>query len=261
MKRKVKSLIGYVIHATDGEIGKVREFYFDDTTWTIRYLIVETGSWLFGRKVLLSPEALLTPNWEEHYFPVCLTKEQIKNSPEIDTEKPVSRQHEIELYDYYPWGEYYWGGGLSTIGMGMSYPVALNRVEEKGEEEGEATKQSKKDSKTTSDDPHLRSTDEVTGYTIKATDGTIGEVEDFMINDQTWRIDFLEVDTGNWIPGKMVLIAPTWIKKIDWKTSSVVVNATVEQVKNSPEYLPEQELSDHYESRLHDYYDGFFTHK
>lgn len=111
MKRNIKSLIGFTIGATDGEIGKVTEFYFDDETWTIRYLIVETGSWLFGRKVLISPIALLTPDWENKIFPINLTKEQIKNSPDIDTERPVSRQQELDMYAHYPWGTY-WGSGF-----------------------------------------------------------------------------------------------------------------------------------------------------
>lgn len=125
--------------------------------------------------------------------------EQIKGSPEIDTDKPISRQHEIDLYSYYTWGAYYWGGGMGATGMGMSYPIAMNHVEEKEADTSVAHK--------SEDNPHLRSTDAVTGYNIKATDGEIGDVEDFIINDQTWSIDFMEVDTGNWISGKMVLIA------------------------------------------------------
>jgi uncharacterized protein YrrD len=254
MKRTVKSLIGYTIQATDGEIGNVKEFYFDDRTWTIRYLVVETGSWLFGRKILLSTEALLAPDWKKHVFPVNLTTAQINGSPEIDTNKPVSRQHEMDLFDYYPWGTYYWGSGMvGNIGMGMSYPVALNQEEQKETDES--------DSDNTKGDPHLRSTDAVTGYTIKATDGDIGEVEDFIINDQDWKIKFMEVDTGNWIPGKMVLISPKLVRVITLESNSVMVNATVEQVENSPEYDSRMEITDPYEINLHDYYGKFLTHK
>ncbi len=116
MIRRVDNLIGFTIGGTDGDIGNVKDFYFDDKTWTIRYIIVETGSWLFGRKVLLSPQAVTTSDWEKELFKVNLTMEQIKNSPNIDTEKPVSRQHERELYGYYPWGGYYWGGGMALSG-------------------------------------------------------------------------------------------------------------------------------------------------
>jgi hypothetical protein len=103
MKRSIKSLIGYTLHAADGEIGKVEEFYFDDQRWTIRYLIVRTGSWLLGRKVLISPQALGTTDWDNRAFPTTLTKEQIRNSPDIDTDEPVSRQQEERLYAHYPW--------------------------------------------------------------------------------------------------------------------------------------------------------------
>jgi uncharacterized protein YrrD len=253
MKRNVISLIGYTIQATDGEIGKVKDFYFDDITWTIRYLIVETGGWLFGRKVLLSTQALLNTDYEKHIFHVNLTKEQIKDSPEIDTNKPVSRQHEMDLYSYYTWGAYYWGGGEGSVGMGMSYPIAIHHLDEK-EKDASDTDQA-------TGNPHLRSTNAVTGYNIKATDGEIGDVEDFIIGNKDWVIHYMEVDTGNWFPGKKVLIAPKWVKEINWETSSVVVHASVEQVKNSPEYLPSPELSDSYEANLQNYYGRFMTHK
>ncbi|MDQ6815123.1 MAG: PRC-barrel domain-containing protein [Bacteroidota bacterium] len=251
MKRSVKSLIGFTMGATDGEIGKVKEFYFDDKTWTIRYLIVETGSWLFGRKVLISPEALLTPDWEGESFPVNLTKEQIENSPNIDTEKPVSRQQEIELYAHYPWTGYWgggiWAGGMGTAGMMISPAVPLETAVH--ENVGEET------------DPHLRSTDKVTGYDIKATDGDIGDAEDFMVDDSTWKVAFMVVDTGNWFPGKKVVISPNLIKSIDWNTSEIVVNASVDQVKNSPEYDAGKYLSYDYETNLQNYYSDFISHK
>ena len=253
IKRKLNSLIGFTIGATDGEIGKVKEFYFDDQTWTIRYLVVETGSWLFGRKILLSPKALLTPDWGKHTFPVNLTMEQIKGSPDIDTDKPISRQHEIDLYSYYPWEEYYWAGGMGITGMGMSYPIAMNTVLQK-ESDKSVTDNSH-------NDLHLRSTDAVIGYSIQSNDGEIGEVEDFIIDDHSWSIVFMEVDTGNWFPGKKVLISPKWIREINWNTSSVVVNASEEQVKNSPEYVPSQEVIDSYEANLINYYGRFITHK
>ena len=253
MTRSINSLIGFTIGGTDGEIGKVKEFYFDDTTWTIRYLIVETGSWLFGREVLLSPEALLTPDWEGKVFPVNLTKEQIKNSPDIDTEKPVSRQKEIELHGYYPWTGYWgngiWAGGMGTTGMMTSPVIPFETAIHENAGIDEAA------------DPHLRSTGKVTGYNIKATDGKIGDVEDFIMNDSTWAIRFILVDTGNWFPGKKVLISPKWITEVNWENSTVKINATEEQVKNSPGYQSGAELSDSYESKLQNYYGRFISNK
>lgn len=253
MKHRIDSLVGFTIGGTDGEIGKVKEFYFDDITWTIRYLIVETGSWLFGRKVLISPEAVLTPDWEGKVFPVNLTMEQITNSPLIDTEKPVSRQHEIELYNYYPWTGY-WGGGIWAGGMGTSGMMTSPALPfEMAIQENIASKEA--------ENPHLRSTDNVTGYNIKATDGEIGDVEDFIIDDSTWKIDYLLVDTGNWFPGKKVLISPKIIKEVSWENSVFIVNASEEQVKNSPEYQPHQEVNESYEANLHNYYESLVSHK
>lgn len=213
--------------ATDGEIGKVKAFYFDDNTWTIRYLIVETGGWLSGRKVLISPQALLAPDWESNVFPVNLTKEQIKNSPDIDTDKPVSRQQEIALNAYYPWTGYWgsgiWSGGMGVTGMMTSPAIPLEQ----------AIHENESASRKETGDPHLRSTDEVSGYNIKAADGEIGDAEDFIVDDSTWKIAFMVVDTGNWFPGKKVIISPKLIKDIKWDTSEIVLNASVEQVKNS----------------------------
>lgn len=245
MQRNVKSLIGFTMGATDGEIGKVDEFYFDDKTWTIRYLVVKTGGWLSERKVLISPAALKEPDWENETFPVNLTKEQVKHSPDIDTEKPVSRQQELALYNYYEWpygdpvgaGFY---GGMGMLGM-VETRVPFEEHIAARKNEGHPG------------DPHLRSTSEVTGYKIHATDGEIGDVEDFILDD-TWKIRYLIVDTGNWFPGKKVLMSPEWIQDVKWATSSVYVDVPVAAVKNSPEYDPSKPVQEAYETGLHQHY-------
>ncbi len=245
MQRNVKSLIGFTMGATDGEIGKVVEFYFDDHTWTIRYLILNTGGWLLGRKVLISPTALREPDWKNKIFPVNLTKEQVKHSPDIDTEKPVSRQQELALYNYYEWpygdpvgaGFY---GGMGMLGMAETrVPLEENlAIRNKEGQNG---------------DPHLRSTSEVIGYRIHATDGEIGDVEDFIV-DENWKIRYLVIDTGNWFPGKKVLISPEWIQDVNWATSSVYVDVPVAAVKNSPEYDHSKPVQEPYETDLHQHY-------
>ena len=240
MKRNVSSLIGFTMGATDGEIGTVKDFYFDDMSWTIRYLIVETGKLLSERKVLISPQSVLLPDWENKKFPVNLTMEKVRNSPDIDTEKPVFRQQEIKLYSHYPWSVY-WTGGRT----GMP-PVSMYQVFESVED----------DSNSPEGDPHLQSTDEVTGYDIKAIDGGIGEVEDFIIDDLTWKIDFMVIDTGKWLPGKKVLISPSLIKDISWKLSGVMVSSTVEDIKHSPEYDPKKPVDEVYASMLTEHYNG-----
>jgi uncharacterized protein YrrD len=247
MKRSINSLLGYTIKGTDGEIGKVGEFYFDDRTSTIRYIVVKTGGWFSGKKVLISPEAFQKAEWESKTFSVNLTEEKIKNSPDIDTDKPVSRQQEELMRGYYSWPGYYgYGYGMYEYwGLGMwGYPAVEESAEEK---KTNATEHA-------NDNPHLRSTHEVTGYDIHATDGDIGEVEDFLIDDSTWKIDFMVIDTGHWFPGKKVLISPDWIKKIDWETGAIMIDTTIEHVKGSPEYDPKQELNEVYTLMLHDHY-------
>jgi uncharacterized protein YrrD len=249
MKRSIKSLVGFSMGATDGEIGKVKEFYFDDLTWTVRYLVVETGSWLNGRKVLISPQALLAPDWQNEIFPINLTKEKIKNSPNVDTEQPVSRQHEIEMYEYYPWTSY-WGGGIWGGGMGVS--GMMTQVHEPLVEA--VRNENTPDTKDADGDPHLRNTHKVTGYTIHATDGKIGDVEDFIMDDTSWKLEYLVVDTGHWFPGKKVLISPKLVRQIEWDTSEVILKVSEAHVKNSPEYEPGEAISESYAANLQNYY-------
>jgi uncharacterized protein YrrD len=230
-------MIGYAIRAIDGDLGKVHEFYFDDLTWTIRYMVVETGNWLLGRKVLVSIFALGKPDWESKTFSVKLTCDQIRNSPDIDTERPVCRQHEVALHDYYQWPKY-WDGGYGGI-MGITaFPLY-----------GDALLQESSVPKR-NDDPHLRSTKHVIGYHIHATDGEIGHVKDFIIDDQNWTLSYLIVDTGAWLPGKKVLISPKWIKSINWVDTSVYIDRTRESIKNSPEPDSSEAGSRDYKSYL-----------
>jgi len=246
MQRNVKSLIGFTMGATDGEIGKVVEFYFDDETWTIRYLIVKTGSWLTGRKVLISPTALKEPDWNNRTFPVNLTTDQVKHSPDIDTEMPVSRQHELALYEHYSW-PYSARIGTGFYGaMGM-----LGMVESRIPFEESIAARNFGDGK---GDPHLRSTSELKGSELHTVDGEIGEVEDLIIDDTDWSIHFLIVDTGKWFPGKKVLIAPKWIKEAKWDTYKLLTDIPTEAIKESPEYDLSVPLPLNFESDLYRYY-------
>ena len=254
MKRSINSLSGYTIKGTDGEIGKVEEFYFDDHTSTIRYMVVKTGGWFSGKRVLISPEAFQKAERESETFSVNLSQEKITNSPDIDTDKPVSRQHEDLMRGYYSWPGYYGYGIYGHLGLGMwGYPLIEVREPEKEIKKIKAKEH-------TVDNPYLRSTKEVTGYEIHATDGDIGEVEDFIIDDLTWKIHFLVVETGNWFSGKKVLISPQWIKEVKWQDQNVTINHSKEELKNSPEYDSSQPINDTYDDALLDYYKKEITH-
>jgi len=234
-----KKIKGYKLNGKDGEIGKVKEFYFDDHYWTIRYLVANTGNWLSDRNVLISPYALYTVNTEEQIINIDLTKKQIEDSPPLNSDKPVSRQFEETYFGYYGW-PIYWDGPYI---WGYSPYILRDR---------EQWKEFKREKKTW--DPHLRSTHDVSGHHIHAKDGEIGHVEDFIIDVETWTIRYLIIDTKNWLPGKKVLVSPNWIKRVSWSESAVYVKLSLEDIRQSPEYSEESLLTREYETLLHRHY-------
>jgi hypothetical protein len=245
----IKNLSQYKIEATDGGLGQVHSFLFDDRHWAIRYLVVDTGTWLPGRKVLIAPSALGKPEAPIDAFPVELTREQIKNSPDIDTENPVSRQKEIELHRYFGWAPYWELGAVDPIATPYT-PVVPPTSHESKEEQPDS--ESKKIEEKVN--PHLRSSKEVTGYHIHAEDGEIGHIEDFLVDDVDWVIRYMIVDTKNWLPSKKVIVSPDWIKDISWADKEVVVSAPKEKIKDSPEFDPATPVNSDYETRLYEYY-------
>jgi hypothetical protein len=235
-----KTLHGYKLHGIDGDVGEVKEFYFDDRHWTVRYLVADTGDWLADRLVLISPYTLLSVNKKERYISIGLTKMQIESSPSWNSDKPVSRQFEEAYYRYYGW-PMYWRGPF----MWGPFPD-IDRDRRALEETNEGEK---------AWDPQLRSTAAVRGYNIHASDGEIGHVDDFVIDGANWAIRYLIVDTRNWWPGKRVLISPRWIKRVSWTESKVFVDLLSETIKQSPEYSGESLLTRNYEIWLHRHYD------
>jgi uncharacterized protein YrrD len=239
MLYKAKTLSGYKLDSKDGEIGKVEEFYFDDRYWTVRYLVADTGNWLTGSQVLISPYALIGVVKEGNCISINLTKKQIEDSPSLESDKPVSKQFEQSYYMYYGW-PLYWEGPY----MWGSYPNILHDVEKmKG-----LTKEEKHW------DSHLRSTHEVSGYTIQAEDGEIGHVDDFIIDDETWAVRYLVIDTRNWWPGSKVLVSPQWIERVSWDESKVFVGLTRETIRQSPIFTDDSLLTRKYEDALHLHY-------
>jgi len=237
-----KNLKGLTVRATDGELGTVQDCYFDDETWAIRYLVVETGGWLGGRPVLLSPYSIASVDWQTQRIDVSLTKKQVENSPHIDTHKPVSRQHEAEYLGYYGY-PYYWGGpymwGEAYYPTGVKVSPSDIRTDVYGKE---------------SADSHLRSINAVTGYHIESKDGEIGHLDHFIIEEEAWAIRYLEVATQNWWPGKKVLLSPTWVEKVSWERAKVHVALTRESIQNCPEYTDAMAITRDYENKLYVHY-------
>jgi len=249
MLRTLSRVNGCTLGATDGDVGSVVDCYLDDQSWTVRHLVVDTGRWLPGRQVLISPLSIARTDWEQGRIAVNLARRQIEKSPSIDADRPISRQREMEYYGYYGlpyyWtGPYRWGawGAPSAFAEGYAGPPPGDEPTSPGpppREEG---------------DPHLRSAETVRGYGIEARDGAIGNVEDFVVDDQDWAIRYLIVDTGGWLPGKRVLVSPDWIERISWPESRVFVGLLRAGVQDSPEYDASRPLDRPYEASLYDYY-------
>jgi uncharacterized protein YrrD len=226
MLQNIKELYGNRLAATDGDIGHVKDLYFDDKTWVIRYLVADTGSWLTGRLVLLSPHVFAKWDQHENTLHVSLHKKQIENSPSIESHKPVSRQYEAEYYRYYGWPAYWNGGAMRGMG---DFPMVLPHS--KGEMEDHLLPHQR-------DDKHLHSTQAVTGYHIQAADDTIGHVSSFLVDNRSWTIRELVVETGHWYSYKEILISPGTIERISYEDSKVFVNLTKADIKRTAENVP-----------------------
>ena len=236
------ALLGYKIQASDGAIGSVSDFLFDDHTWKVRWLVVDTGKWLPGRLVLLHPSAIGRADYQQRILPVTLTTAQVKASPDVLEDRPVSRQNEFNLYDYYDWDPLW---SSSFVGSGAAVP---DRADQAVAEAGVL-------SNLEGNDPHLRSLSAITGYDIQASDGAIGHLENTLIEDNCWDIRYLVIDTRNWWAGQHVLVSPHAVLGISWSAELIHLNVSRAQVKASPPWKPLDLIDEAYEKRLHRHYD------
>jgi len=242
MLRSTNELIGYVLEAKDGKIGKCKDFLFDEEQWTLRYMVADTGRWLPKKKVLISPVFLGEAVWRSKLFHVDMAKEQVAESPPLDSDAPVSRKYEKYWHKHYGISPYWLGDGVwGTRAFPETLSLAMRGVAD-FDKPGEKP------------DTYLRSCREVGDYHIQAKDGEIGHVDDFIMDDKSWTLYYLAVDTRNILPGKKVLISPWWVESIDWRKKTITLDLTREQVKSSPEYDPDKPVNREYEIRLYDYY-------
>ncbi len=242
MLRSLKELEHYTIYATDGEIGTVVNFLFDDESWTIRYLVAETNGASGGRDVLITPVAFREVDWETRCFRLALTRDKVRHSPGIDTNQPVSRQHEVDYYRYFGY-PHYWGGS-SLWGSG-TYPALLAAGRWDDVEAAAVDRPA---------DQHLRSASEVRGYHIQGTDEAIGHIKDFIVDDETWELRYLVIDTSNGWFGKKVLVEPRWATKVSWEEGKVYFDLTRKAIHDSPTWKANAAVNRQYEVQLYDYY-------
>ncbi len=223
MLLNTRELHGHKLAGLDGDIGHVHDFYFDDKTWVVRYLVADTGAWLPGRLVLLSPHAFGKYDQYESTLHVKLRKQQIEDSPSIESHKPVSRQYEVEYYKYYGWPAYWEGGAMWGLG---GYPVVLPP----SRDELDAAQHHHRD------DKHLQSTQAIAGYAIQTVDGSIGEVRGLLVDAKSWAVRELVVETGHWFSGKEILISPAKIERISYEESKVFVSLTKADIQATGEH-------------------------
>lgn len=234
------------IHATDGSIGSVKDTYFDDQAWTLRYLVVDTIKWLPSRNVLISPISIQDIDWDGQIVYLDLTRDQVKGSPSVDWDKPVTRQHERAYFDYFGY-PYYWAGPLRW--GPVPFPPSSGNAMQNGPDHWWEQQRRTFDER---GDPHLRSTEAVSGYHIEAVDGAIGHVQDFLFDEQDWSLRFLAIDTRNWWPGRLILVAIDWIERVSWGERKVYVSMTRDAIKRAPEWHPELALVAQDEDYLRD---------
>ncbi len=217
-------LFHYRIHATDGNIGHVRDLLIDDALWTVRYVMVDTGRWLPGRRVLLAPASIQSVDVEERTLTVGLSRQQVEESPPVSADQPVSRQEELALSRHYGW-PLYEVAETGTIPVGAvgvpvgTFPFGFG---DEAEDDPEITK----------GDPHLRSAREVRGYHIGARDGEIGHVDDFVVDANTWTIEAMVVDTRNWRPGKKIALKTSEIDSVTWAERKVSVRKSRDEIES-----------------------------
>jgi uncharacterized protein YrrD len=253
--RPFEVVFRYAIGAADGDLGELQDAYFDDASWTVRHFVVDTGRWLPGRRVLLSPHAVTSIDAATERIATTLTRQQIRDAPGVDAARPVSRQKETELARYFG-HPYYWTGpyrwGLSP------YPYATVSPPPRPSEMAE------RDAERVDDDAHLRSVREVRGYGLTATDGALGHVVDMLVDEASWALRYFVVDPRSWWPGPHVVIPIDWITDVSWGEQTVRLDVTREAVRNAPQYLAPDEappagharpyLSRDYEQQLYGHY-------
>jgi sporulation protein YlmC with PRC-barrel domain len=239
--RRIRELTELTILAADGEIGSVQELYFDDRNWAIRYLVVKAGGWLLSREVLLAPAAVVEISDVHGTLRLALTKDQIRRATPIESAKPLSREYEEAYFRHFAWAPYWepgpteWG---STVPFPETPPMPIDTTLP-----ADAPK-----------NPHLRSSREITGYNIQAHNGTVGHVEDLVVDDETWTVRYVEVDTRNWLPGKKVLLQTMRIDHVSWADRSVAVLLTKQAIQSAPAYDPSKLITPTYEVQLFKHY-------
>ncbi|MHB1215954.1 MAG: PRC-barrel domain-containing protein [Thiobacillus sp.] len=238
--RRLDDLRGYALFARDGEIGRIDRVYFDDRQWAVRYFVVHTGGWLFGRDVLIAPRSVVAVDEDSKRIELDLSREQVEKAPPIGRERPVSQHYEDEYHRHFGWQPYW-----ENSAFGMPIPPIAPPVE---------PPMPSPERIQTPENPHLRDSGEVAGYRLEACDGELGHVHDLVLDDQDWTVRYVVVDTRTWWPGKKVLISPAWISQVNWADRAIVVDLARDRIRTAPAYDPDRIIGQDDEVRLYAHY-------
>jgi hypothetical protein len=228
---RASSIGDFALEASDGAIGAVRDCLFDDRRWTVRWFVTDTGTWLPGRKVLIAASQLTATDGDPPALRLPLTRDEVRASPPLEADAPVSRHYEAELRRHYGAADYWLGTDRP------SQPMPPGVVEAEGHV-----------------DWNLRSTDEMTGYHVGARDGPIGRIEDFLLDASGWAIRYLVVGTGGWWSGRQILLVPAAVSGVSWGERTAETDLTREQIRNGPGFDPSQTVDRAFEERYFGYY-------
>jgi hypothetical protein len=239
MIRLFSDVKGTIVRASDGDIGKIIDYYFDDQSWAIRYLVVDVGTLVFGGFALISPISVSDTDWKGHRISLSIDRDRVASSPTTDILRPISRQYEAEYYHYYGYPLYWTGPGIwGAQATPEALIAATPPVTAGGAATPEAAENLVADSQAGGkmEDSRLRSAKEVAGYHIRATDREVGHLDDYLLDPQTWVIESIVIDTSNWPGGKSVVLAREQIERVDWASRRILVNMTSDEVRNNPEF-------------------------
>lgn len=241
----VKDIFDYNLLAEDGEAGKVKDALFDESEWIIRYLVVETGGWLSGRNVLIPPSVLGAPDTARKEFPVSLTRDQIGNSPQLESGASLTRSHEEDLYRHYGW-EPYW---VPEDAMGpLPGTVMVESGEQLAESEAAVAEAERRA------EPRLRSVKEMMGFRVDGPDGKLGKVDSFLMDDESWDLRYIILNTGNWLKSRLVPLSVRWLTALDWDRHKVAVDLSKKDIHDSPEWDESMPMPRQYEVDIHSHY-------
>jgi hypothetical protein len=250
------------IKSVDLAFGDIRDLYFDDVSWMLRYFVVDVGTWLEGRHVLISPESLTEYREDENAFACKLTRQQIHDSPLFDSQKTVSRQQEESLSKHYGWTPY-WVTPMAAFPLpGLyTYPI-VGAASDRWNQQNKMAPTVAKEVEARQDmdreqEAHLRSFQEIKSYGLQATDGDIGELDDLLLDTASWRVTHIIVDTRKWWPGGQVVIDRALVTDISWGDAKIVVAMSREDVKNAPRFDKDQTITEPYMQQLSQYYQSF----